>query len=259
MPVTSVLSSSFFAAGGVSLPSSGDGGRALPVVSRAAVDVNPVAREVDSARVQLSAFSRVQSAAVTLQSASRQLQSAEATTSAVAARRAAEAFTQAYNDERAALVRAGGGNDARAAEATRTAAAAGEDGRAAVASSQLRRLLGEQAPALREAGIRVERDGSLSVDARALEGAFNANPTAVTQTLGEVGRAAEATVARQLADNGSIGSATRALTERVDRLEVRQSEFENGMAAAQRAVEAASRRYGFGAVGAGAYLGIFGL
>lgn len=215
-------------------------------------------REIESARVQLSSFGRVQSAAASVQSAARRLQATDEQTSAAAVRQAAETFVQAFNDQRAALTQASGavGGNARPAG---IASSTGNDARAVVASSQLQRLSAEVSPALREAGIRVERDGSLSVDAKALESAFNANPKAVTQALGEVGRAAEVTVTRQLAQTGSVGGAVRNLETRVEQLETRQATVQNGFDAAQRAVEAASRRYGFGAVGAGAYLGIFGL
>ncbi len=207
--------------------------------------VEALSRDVDSARVRLSAFGQAQSAAAGVQTAARTLQDARQLSSAADVRQAAETFVKSFNDERAALARVGG--------------AQSDDGRAAVASAQLQRLTGEVGSALRDAGIRVGRDGSLEIDAKALASAFNANPTAVTQALGEVGRAAEATATRQLAGNGSVGAAVRSLESRVEQLEARRSAVQNGNEVAQRAVEAVSRRYGFGTFGAGAYLGIFGL
>lgn len=254
MPISPFSSSALFSAGSASALYAAQGGRVAS--SRQAVETS-LARETESARVQLSTFGRIQSATAGVQSASRQLQETGAQSSAATVRKAAEAFVQAYNDQRAALAQTG--SPARTGASAVSTASAANEGRTAVASVQLQRQSVELAPTLREAGIRVERDGSLSVDAAALESAFNANPTALSQALGTVGRAAEATATRQLADNGSIGGAVRNLEARVERLETRQATVESGFDAAQRALEAASRRYGFGAVGAGAYLGIFGL
>ncbi|MBW7900253.1 MAG: hypothetical protein H3C26_02165 [Rhodocyclaceae bacterium] len=203
-----------------------------------------LSREVDSARVQLSAFGQVQSAAAGVQAAGKNLQDAERLSSVTEARQAAEAFVQSYNEQRTALAKAGAQDD---------------DGRAALASAQMQRLVGEVGSAFSDVGIRVGKDGSLTVDAKALESAYNANPTAVTRALGEVGRAAEATATRQLSENGSISAAVRAQENRVERLETRQNAVQYSNEVAQRATEAATQRYGFGAFGAGAYLGIFGL
>lgn len=211
-------------------------------------------REVESARVRLSAFGQVQSAAANVQAAARNLQDTKQLSSLADVKKAAETFVRSFNDERAALVRVSGNGNAG-----RPAVAQANDGRAAVASAQLQRTTGEAGSALRDAGIRVERDGSLSVDTKALESAFNANPSAVVKALGDVGRAAEATATRQLAGNGSVGAAVRNLSSQLEQLETRQTALQSSGEASQRAVEVASRRYGFGAVGAGAYLGIFGL
>lgn len=255
--ISSMFSSGLHSARGVSALYSSQNERVASALRQPA---EAVGREIESTRVQLSAFSRVQSAAAEVQSSARQLQKTGEKTSVTEAKKAAQAFVQAYNDQRSALIQTGGTAESGSGKASVGAVGAtGNDGRAAVASSQLRRLTSEQAPALREAGIRVERDGSLSVDAKALESAFNTNPKAVTQALGQVGRAAEATATRQLAENGSVNSAMKTLENRVGQLESRQALVESSNATAQRAIESTARHYGFGAVGAGAYLGIFGL
>lgn len=252
--LSSMFSSGLSSARGVSALYSSQNERVSSALRQPA---EAIAREVESTRVQLSAFSRVQSAAADVQSSARQLQKTGEKTSVTEARKAAQAFVQAYNDQRSALQQAGGVAETSSTKVS--VGATGNDGRTAVAYSQLRRLTSEQAPALREAGIRVERDGSLSVDAKALESAFNTNPKAVTQALGQVGRAAEATATRQLAENGSVNTAMKTLESRVGQLESRQALIESSSATAQRAIESTARHYGFGAVGAGAYLGIFGL
>ncbi|MDX9706284.1 MAG: hypothetical protein RBT86_01755 [Azospira sp.] len=206
--------------------------------------VEAVAREVDSARVQLSAFGQVQSAAANVQSTSQNLQDAEQLSSVTDTRKAAEAFVQSFNEQRAALAKAGSQDDS---------------GRAMLASAQMQGLTNEMRTAFADAGISVSKDGTLSVDAKALESAYNANPTAVTRALGEVGRAAEVTATRQLSESGSVGAAMKAAENRVERLETRQNAVQFSNEVAQRATEAATQRYGFGAFGAGAYLGIFGL
>lgn len=216
--------------------------------------VESLSREVESARVRLSAFGQVQSAASKVQTAARNLQDEKQLSSVADAKNAAETFVKAYNNERATLAKVteSGGNG-------KTAGSLATDGRAQVASSQLERTAAENSSAFREAGIRVQQDGSLSVDAKALEAAFNTNPSAVTQALGNVGRAAEATTTRQLSSTGSVAASLSNLNNRVQQLETRQADVQTRSEQSQRAVESVTRRYGFGAVGAGAYLGIFGL
>lgn len=211
--------------------------------------VERLARETEGTRVRLSAFGQVQSATAAVQSSARNLQDAAKVGSAGDARKAAEAFVQAYNSERAALANAAGGSNAQPTDSAR----------ARIASSQLERLVADNASAFRDAGIRVQQDGSLTVDAKALESAYATNPSAVVKSLGDVGRAAEATATRQLSNTGSVGAVVNNLNNRLQQLETRDTEVRARIEETQRAVESSARRYGFGAVGAGAYLGIFGL
>lgn len=252
--LSSAFSSSFYATNRLSALYADSGDRVSSALRQPS---EALSREIESTRVQLSSLGQVQSATAGLQSAAIKLRDLPESAVVGEAKKAAEAFVQAYNDQRTAL--AGAGGDVARRGSAQAIGATGVDGRVAVAASQASRLTGDQGTALREAGIRVERDGSLSVDAKALESAFNANPKAVTQALGQVGRAAEAMTTRQLSENGSVGAAVRTLENRTQQLENRQSLVENASVAAQRALESSSRRYGFGAVGAGAYLGIFGL
>ena len=214
--------------------------------------VERLAQEVEGTRVRLSAFGQVQSAAASVQSAARNLQDVRPVSSLTDVKKVAENFTQAFNAERAALVQASSGAESRAAQPA-------ESARARIAESQLERLVADNASAFRDAGIRVQQDGSLTVDAKALESAYANNPSAVVQALGNVGRAAEATTSRQLGNTGSVGAAVNSLTARLQQLETRETEGRVRAGDSQRAVEASARRYGFGAVGAGAYLGVFGL
>jgi len=210
-----------------------------------------LAREAEGTRVRLSEFGRAKSAAAELQSAGRRLQQAPAAT-ADDARRYAENFVAAFNAERSALARVATPGDGVTAEAAR----------AQIAGGQLARVVADNATAFRESGIRIADDGTLAVDAKAVEAAFNANPTALSRSLGEVGRATEATTTRQLSQAGSVGAAVEQLSNRLQRIEDRQSELAAARSRVEESrlsLEASSRRYGFGAVGAGAYLGIFGL
>ena len=216
--------------------------------------VEALARQAEGVKVRLSAFGQVQSAAANVQSAARNLQDAKQVSTVAETKKAAEAFVAAYNNERSALASVTAGRSAG-----KPAGVLADDGRAQVASSQLQRTVTDNAAAFRDAGIRIQQDGSLAVDAKALEAAYNTNPAAVTQALSNVGRAAEATASRQLSSSGSVGAAVNNLSNRVQQLESRQADFQSRADQSQRAVEAASRRYGFGASGPGAYLGIFGL
>ncbi len=240
------VSATGFSAGSVTALSGVQSDRISAALRRPA---ERLAQEAESTRVKLSAFGQAQSATAAVQTASRTLQDARQVSTAADAKAAAEAFVQAYNGERAALSNAAGNG----------AAAVPEGARASIAASQLERVVADNATAFRDAGIRIQQDGSLTVDAKALESAYATNPSAVTQALGAVGRAAEATATRQLGSNGSIGAAVNNLNTRLQQIETRQEDVRTRSDESQRAVEASARRYGFGAVGAGAYLGIFGL
>lgn len=246
-----IFSASGFSTSSIAALYSAQSDRASSALRR---PVENLSREVESARVRLSAFGQIQSAASKVQAAARNLQDEKQLGSVADARNAAETFVKAYNNERATLARVteGGGNG-------QAAGSLADDGRARSAASQLERTATENSSAFREAGVRVQQDGSLSVDAKALEAAFNTNPSAVTKALGNIGRAAETTATRQLSNTGSVGAAVNNLSSRVEQLETRQADVQTRVDQSQRAVEAASRRYGFGLSGAGAYLGIFGL
>ncbi len=245
------VSASGLVASSVSSLSATQGGRVSSALRK---PVEALSRQTESTRVRLSAFGQVQSAAAEVQSAARNLQDGKQVSTATDARKAAETFVKAYNNERSTLGQAtDSGNSANAPGALV------DDGRARVAASQLQRTVSENAGAFRDAGITVQKDGSLSIDAKAFEAAFNTNPSAVTQALGGVGRAAEATATRQLSSTGSVGASVNSLSNRVQQLESRQADAQTRADESQRNVEAASRRYGFGASGSGSYLGIFGL
>lgn len=211
-----------------------------------------LAQEAEGTRVRLSAFGQAQSATAAVQSSARNLQDGKQAATVAEARKAAEAFVQSFNNERTALTRAAGTGNAGDAPPA-------EGGRARIAAGQLDRLTADNATAFRDAGIRVQQDGSLVVDAKALESAYATNPSSVVRALGDVGRAAEATATRQLSNNGSVGAAVNNLNNRLQQLESRETEARTRAEDSRRAVEASAHRYGFGAVGAGAYLGIFGL
>jgi hypothetical protein len=245
------ISATGFSASSVASLYASQGDRVATALRRPA---ETLSREVEGARVRLSAFGQVQSAVAGVQSAANKLQDIKPTESVADVRKAAETFVTAFNNQRSALQRVPGSENGR----NETAAVA-QDGRAQVASSQLQRTVGDNSASLRDAGIRIQQDGSLTIDATALEAAYSANPTKLTQTLGSIGRAAEATATRQLSSTGSVGSAVSNLNSRVQQLETRQADVQTRIDESQRAVESASRRYGVGASGPGAYLGIFGL
>ena len=208
------VSATGFSAGSVTALSGVQSDRVSAALRRPA---ERLAQEAESTRVKLSAFGQAQSATAALQTASRTLQDARQVSTVADARKAAETFVQAFNGERAALASASGNGTAGAATAP-------EGVRAGIATSQLERVVADNATAFREAGISIQRDGSLTVDAKALESAYATNPSAVTQALGAVGRAAEATATRQLGSNGSIGAAVNNLNARLQQIETRQED-----------------------------------
>ncbi|MCP5268703.1 MAG: hypothetical protein H6943_06665 [Zoogloeaceae bacterium] len=219
--------------------------------------VNGIAAQ-QSSEVRISTSGQAQVALDNVQTAARALQTARQEDVVSEVRQLAESFAETFNTERVALT--------RAAENTFSADAA-ERAQAGAAAAQLQSVVSNAAAPLRDAGVQVSQDGSLSVDAKALEAAFSTNPAAVVQTFGDVGRAAEATGIRAATDSGSAETAGNAIrlnpaasSEGRDRQSPsRPAETPNRSGEQQSAVESTARRYGFGAVGAGAYLGIFGL
>lgn len=200
-----------------------------------------IAREAESARVRLSAFGQAKSAAADVQSIARTLQDATKVGSVDAAKKVVENFVQAFNVEKAALAKVSA------------------DGGGVVASSQLQRFTADNASALKSVGINVQQDGTLAVDTKVIENAFRQNPQTMVQSLGNIGRAVEVVTTRQLSNTGSVGAAVESLSNRVQQLETSQAVVQERITASQQAVEAATRRYGFGVTGASAYRGIFGL
>lgn len=251
-----------FLVGAASAPDANRRGSAVPAVRTPA---EAPRRDVESAQVRVSDAARLQSASFELQTAARKLQDTRQVDSVADAKRSAAAFVDAFNTARAVRTRLADGAGTGA-----NVEAIGGNGGAADAGA-----------AFRDAGIRIEQDGSLSVDAQALVARFNANPAAVTGALGAIGRAVDAAAPRPSAAasvpasvpaagsgaypaasltptaGGSVISSN--LTARAPLPENRQPDPQMRIDDAQRATEAASRHYGFAVSGAGAYLGIFGL
>lgn len=211
------------------------------------------AQNTESAKVQLSGLGKAQAATANVQAAGRDLQDEKRVATADDARKAAESFANAYNEQREQLAKAGQNGD--------------DYGKTAQATAQMQRFVSENSDSLRAAGIVVAKDGSLSVDAKSLESAYNTNPDAVVRSLGSVGRAAEVTTTRQLDESGSVGSAVKMAEKQVDRMAERQSAIEFSDQIREQSarwtndvlVGQLQQRYGFNAFGASAYLGIFGL
>lgn len=142
-----------------------------------------------------------------------------------------------------------------------TAGALEDDGRVRRTANESRREVSASQDALRQAGITVQRDGSLKLDSQAFDAAFTKDAEAVTRTLNDTGRSAAATASRQLSRSGTVGGAIESLNNQVDKLQSRQNDLQARFASSQQAVEDRVRQQRLSADpftgGAAAYLRVF--
>lgn len=192
-------------------------------------DSDRVEQQLNVTKVQLSAYGQIKSAVAEVQTTSRTLSDPEKTGNAADIRKAVGSFVSAYNKAVASATRSDD-NDA---------GAVANDVRVRFAGAELSRSVdaGNNRAELQKIGVTQNTDGSLSVDAKALDTALHANPDQVRSTIGAVGQAVEKTAARELAGSGNTGSSTGSPDNRGRNREAQRNTQQEQMAAAQRLVE----------------------
>lgn len=213
--------------------------------------------QVSKTDVQLSSYGQIKSGLASLQSSGKALTTLAKNATGSEVGKAAQSFVDAYNTGSSAVNTAVNGTGSKAG-------ALADDQLARLAGNDLRRIVTNSGGSaeLQKIGISVGQNGSLSLDAKALEKALAANPDAVKSTLAKLGGQAETTATRELSSNGAVGSAVNTLNSRAKKLAAAQSQQEGLAAAMQAAIQqSADQLQGGGGFSAGiaAYMKIFSL
>ena len=175
-----------------------------------------IGQQVSATNVQLSAFGQVKSSFVDIQSAGKSLSAPGKASTTEDTTKAVQAFTDAFN---------------KATQSVNTAIRGGTDalasgGHVALAALDLKKIVtsGSNSADLKKIGISVKQDGTLSVDAKALQNALQTNPNSVQDTLAKVGALAEQVAGKELANTGNIGGTVNASSARAKNLEFKAAE-----------------------------------
>jgi len=210
-----------------------------------------VERQLSSTQVQISAFGQIQGAFSEVQAAAKPLGDTKLTTGAL--KTAIATFVAAFNSANKAVITATKGS------ATQTGTLA-NNVRAASAGRDLQGSLSEGSTLadLSKIGITQSKDGSLAIDAKALESALQSNPSQVRSTVARVGSRAEKAVATELASGGNVGGSLNSLNARNRSLEAQRSSQQAQVASAQRLVDQQTSQIdSISKLGIAAYLKIF--
>ncbi|MBI3903062.1 MAG: flagellar filament capping protein FliD [Nitrosomonadales bacterium] len=198
-------------------------------------------RQLDSTNVQLSVFGQTKSAYADLQAAAKGLATPEKLNSAGEARTALQTFVDAYNN---------------AVKTTSAAVSGGADTRAILAANDLKRLVtnNNNAADLKKIGVSVNKNGSLSVDAKVLQGAAQTDLKAVKNTLGKIGAQTATVVSKELSEAGNIGGAVSSLSARAQSFQAKAAEQKKLATASLNTVQQQAANSGNTTGGIAAYL-----
>ena len=152
-----------------------------------------VGQQVDATNVQLSPFGQIKSSFVEIQSAGRTLTTPAKTSTVEDLTKAVQSFADAFNN--AAKIVNSTGNSAGESTA---------NGYANLARINLNNIVtnGSNTANLKNIGVSINQDGTLSVDAKALQSAVQANPGSVQDTLAKVGAQAVLASQKELGSTG---------------------------------------------------------
>lgn len=198
-----------------------------------------IEQKLDVTNVRLSAFGQINSGFANMQSASKDLSDPKKTGTPADVGKAVQAFADAYNNATktvsTAINGAGKGNGVLA-----------NDVHARLAANDLKSVVtsGSNTADLKKIGISMNQDGTMSVDAKALQSAMQADPNAVKNTLAKVGQQAEQVSTKDMAKTGNIGGAVNTLSGRAKNLEAQSAEQQKLAAASQVAVQQQSAKMG---------------
>lgn len=199
-----------------------------------------VGQQLQSANVQLSSYGQVKSAFAGLQGAAGALGEAAAskTTSAADLKKAVQGFVDSFNQA------------AKSVAGIKTGALA-DNGRARLAANDLARSLtaGNGLGDLRQLGISRGKDGSLSLDAKALDQVLQTNTDKVKGAMADLGKQVGATMGRELAGSGNVGAGVASLTDKVKVLTQQQTTQQQQSAAVLQAIGQQTNQLNYSAAG----------
>lgn len=197
-----------------------------------------VEKQVDSARVKLSALGQVSAGLAKVRDAAAALQDTGKTTNTVAgASKALASFVKAFNDQNASVKSLTAQSGGTLANEFRVRSAANDVNRAAANDTGAQGTLGS-------IGISVQSNGALKVDSKAFAAAYQANPEGVQSIVASLGQRTETAATRQLSGSGGIGAAQNSAKAQAAALESKQSSLQAQAAASQKAVENANQANG---------------
>ena len=165
-----------------------------------------IGQQVSTTNVQLSAFGQIKSSFVDIQSAAKSLSAPGKTSTTEDITKAVQTFASAYNNATSTV------NTALTGDGKSPGALAG-NALANLTSFDLKRVVtsGTNTADLKKIGVNANKDGTLSVDTKALQ-------SAVQDTLAKVGAQAGQVSQKELASNGNVGSSVNTLSTRANYL-----------------------------------------
>jgi len=192
---------------------------------------------IESTQVQLSGYGQIKGSFAATQSAAQTLTATAANTAAGVAdvRKAVQGFVAAFNQSVKAASTAVKQNGALAGQT-----------QAVLANADLNGSLtaGNGVTDLRQLGVTRGQNGTLTLDAAALEKAFQGNATQVRSALAELGQQVGNRLGSELAGGGNIGSSVATLTTRAQSLATQQTNQEARISSSLQAVQQSSQQFG---------------
>ena len=189
-----------------------------------------LSQQLESTNVQLSSYGQIKSAFGSAQTAASSLAdtatSKKATNSDV--EKAAQAFVNSYNQATQAVSTAVNGTG-------KQTGALASDFRAKRAGSDLAQSLtsGTKLADLKQVGITQNKNGTLTLDTKALQNALQSNPTQAKSTLAHLGQQVGTSAGHELASSGNVGASVGSLTNKSQSLAAQQTALQQQAVAIQ--------------------------
>jgi flagellar hook-associated protein 2 len=191
-------------------------------------------RELQSTNVKLSAYGQIKSSFGGAQTAAGSLTSAATSKTASTAdiEKAAQAFVTAYNQAAQSVSSATGST-------SKQVGALATDSRARSAGTDLTRSLtsGNGLANLKQAGITMNANGTLSLDTKVLHNALTSNASQTKNALAGIGQQVSAATGRELASTGNVGLSVGKLTSQAQTLSAQQATLQKQAASLQSQLE----------------------
>jgi len=206
-------------------------------------------QQVSATNVQLSAFGQIKSSFADVQSAGKSLSAPGKTSTTEDTTKAVQAFADAFNNATNTLNTAIKGDG-------KSAGVLASDAHANLAAFDLKKVVtsGSNTADLKKIGVSIDKNGTLSVDTKALQNALQANPNSVNDTLARVGAQAVQVSQKELAGTGNVGGSVSSLSTRAKNLEAKAAEQQKLASDSLNTVQQQSGTFSSNAAGIAAYM-----